>query len=93
MPAAERSAEDAARAAWLAQKTARQAREAVADDAGAQRRARIARGLAVFDALAAGQHVPAEEIAWFGGYRTLGEFRHALRTARGLDPDTALSTA
>jgi transposase InsO family protein len=56
-----------------------------ARDPRAERNARVARGLAAWDALNSGAVIPEAERAWFEAYETTTEFLRALSQARGID--------
>ncbi|WP_291295354.1 Mu transposase C-terminal domain-containing protein [Elioraea sp.] len=56
-----------------------------ARDPRAERNARVARGLAAWDALNGGAAIPETERAWFEAYETTTEFLSALSLARGID--------
>lgn len=62
-----------------------QRREEDARDPAAERKARVARGIAAWDALTAGAAIPEAERAWFEQYETTTEFLSALALARGVD--------
>lgn len=79
-----RTEADARRAAKLIA-LVQQRREEDARDPAAERKARVARGIAAWDALTAGAAIPEAERAWFEQYETTTEFLSALALARGVD--------
>ncbi|WP_439547813.1 Mu transposase C-terminal domain-containing protein [Falsiroseomonas sp.] len=83
--APERTAADALRADWLAQKAARAAEAAAATSADAQKAARLARARAIRAAAAEGTPISDEDRRWFDAYRTGAEWRWAC-TVEGTDP-------
>jgi transposase InsO family protein len=82
--APERTEADARRNAQLSKLVERR-REEDARDPRAERNARVARGLAAWDALNGGAAIPETERAWFEAYETTTEFLSALSLARGVD--------
>lgn len=79
-----RTEADARRAAEM-QALAAQRRAEAARDPWADRRARVARGLAAWDALNAGAEIQETERAWFEHYETTPEFLSEIAAQRGVD--------